>query len=146
MVEPFVHARALADRHSPTVDQAALADFIVQSHLARHIRRMRSLYAARHGTLLELARRYLAGLLDVEPAEAGMHVVGWLPEGVDDRLIARLLQAGGLHAPPLSPHYQGSPPPRGGLLLGFSAFDEKQLTAGVNRLAILLRSALSTAA
>ena len=39
--------RAVADRHSPPIDQAALADFIGEGHWRAHIRRMRVLYAER---------------------------------------------------------------------------------------------------
>jgi GntR family transcriptional regulator / MocR family aminotransferase len=146
LVEAFTHARALGDRQGPTLDQAVLAEFIAEGHLARHIRRMRALYAARHAALLELSRRELAGLLEVEPAEAGLHVIGWLPEGVDDRAVSERVAAAGLEATALSRHYLGPPPLRGGLLLGFSAFAEAQLASGMSRLATLLRSALSSAA
>jgi DNA-binding transcriptional MocR family regulator len=66
-------AIALVDRHSPRLDQAALADFIVDGHFARHIRRMRELYAERQAVLVEAATDELAGVLDVSAAEAGMH-------------------------------------------------------------------------
>ena len=79
LVDAFVAARALADRHSPSVTQAALADFIDGGHFARHVRRTRALYAERQAALVHAARRTLGGLLEVAPAEAGMHLMGWLP-------------------------------------------------------------------
>ena len=39
----------------------------------------------RQAALVDAARRDLRGLLDIEPQAAGMHLVGWLPRGVDDR-------------------------------------------------------------
>jgi GntR family transcriptional regulator/MocR family aminotransferase len=71
LVDAFVAARALADRHTPSVEQAALAEFITDGHFARHIRRMRALYAERQATLVGEARRELAGLLEVAPAAGG---------------------------------------------------------------------------
>ena len=59
--------------------QAALADFIDGGHFARHVRRTRALYAERQAALVRAVRRTLGGLLEVTPAEAGMHLVGWLP-------------------------------------------------------------------
>src|SRR5690606_16830392 len=47
LVEAFLAARALIDRHSPILEQAVLADFIAEGHFSRHIRRMRGLYAER---------------------------------------------------------------------------------------------------
>lgn len=52
----FAAARTIVDRHAPTVEQAALADFIIEGHFARHIRRMRALYAERQALLVEAAR------------------------------------------------------------------------------------------
>ena len=102
LVDAFVAARALADRHSPSVTQAALADFIDGGHFARHVRRTRALYAERQAALVRAARRTLGGLLEVAPAEAGMHLMGWLPAGVDDRAAARAALARDVDAPPLS--------------------------------------------
>ena len=33
----------------------------------------------------DLQQRQLAGLIEVSPAEAGLHLAGWLPEGKDGR-------------------------------------------------------------
>lgn len=51
--------RAAVDRHAPTVEQAALADFITEGHFARRIRRMRALYAERQAALVDAARATL---------------------------------------------------------------------------------------
>src|SRR5262249_23156854 len=42
-----VAARSAADQHPPSLDQAVLADFIVEGHFARHLRRMRAAYRER---------------------------------------------------------------------------------------------------
>jgi GntR family transcriptional regulator / MocR family aminotransferase len=139
LVDGFVAARALVDRHSPTLDQAALADFIADGHFARHIRRMRALYAERQAILVEAATHGLAGVLDVSTAEAGMHLVGWLPPGVDDVEASRQAAAHGVEAPPLS-LYSLEPPRHGGLLLGYTAVGEKEIRDGVQRLAKALRA------
>ncbi|HET6765307.1 MAG TPA: hypothetical protein VFH27_16585, partial [Longimicrobiaceae bacterium] len=115
-----------------------LADFIAGGHFARHVRRMRTLYAARRDALLHAARAELDGLLDVQPSDAGMHLVGWLPEGVDDARVSAALLARGIEAPPVS-RYCTAPPARGGLLLGFAAFTPATLRDAVPRLARVLR-------
>ena len=139
LVDAFTAARALVDCHSPALDQAALADFIAAGHFARHIRRMRALYAERQRLLVDAARHTLAGLLEVQSAEAGMHLVGWLPEGVDDVEASRRAAAFGVGAPPLST-YSLRPLRRGGLLLGFTAVGEKEIRHGVQRLAKALHT------
>ena len=137
LVDAFVAARELTDRHSPQVEQAVLADFMAEGHFGRHVRRMRSLYAERRAALLESAERELAGLLDVVPAEAGMHLVGLLPKGEDDREVSRRAAAAGVEAPPFSA-FSLAPPRAGGLVLGYAAFGRHEIEEGVR----LLRKAL----
>lgn len=139
LVEAFLAARALIDRHSPILEQAVLADFIAEGHFSRHIRRMRGLYAERQAILVDAAQRELAGLLEVQPAEAGMHLVGWLPVGVDDVEASRRAAAHGVEAPPLS-LYSLEPLQRSGLLLGYTAVGEREIREGVHRLAKALQA------
>ena len=141
LVDAFVAARALTDRHSPSVTQAALADFIDGGHFARHVRRTRALYAERQAALVRAARRSLSGLLEVTPAEAGMHLMGWLPAGVDDRAAARAALARDVDTPPLAsfrvrPARRGE---RGGLVLGYAAYTPREIDDASSRLAAALR-------
>jgi len=134
----FLAAKAFADMRSPALEQAVLADFIAQGHFARHIRRMRVLYARRQAILLERARQDLAGLLELHPASAGMHLVGWLGPGQDDVEVSRRARAAGLYVLPLSMLRVASTG-RGGLLLGYAAVPEAQIAEGVRRLRDALR-------
>ncbi len=61
LVERFAAARALLDHVAPTVEQAALADFIDEGHFTRHLRRMRTVYGERKDSLLSIAAEELAG-------------------------------------------------------------------------------------
>ncbi len=87
--------------------------------------------------MVEAATREQSGWLDVRPAEAGMHLVGWLPEGADDREAARRAAAKGVEATALS-MYGSEPSQRGGLLLGYAAVGEEEIRVGVRRLAVAL--------
>lgn len=134
LIEAFTAARALVDRHSPSLDQAMLADFIDEGHFTRHIRKMRSLYAERQHVLVEAAQKYLPGLLEVAPAAAGMHLVGWLPSKISDRAASEKAASCGVEAAPLSA-YSANLLQRGGLVLGYAAVNAQQIKTGVRRLA-----------
>ncbi|WP_240359006.1 PLP-dependent aminotransferase family protein [Pyxidicoccus trucidator] len=138
LVDAFSTARVFVDRHSASLEQAVLTDFITQGHFSRHVRRMRVLYAARQEALVEAARRELRGLVDVSPLHTGMHLVGWLPEGVDDRAASAKAAQAGLQAFALSA-FQLQGRPRGALLLGYACVPEEELAEGVSRLARALR-------
>ena len=134
LIDTFTAARALVDRHSPSLDQVILTDFIEQGHFARHIRRMRVLYAERQAVLVTAAKKYLEGMLEVTAAESGMHIVGWLPENISDKVASERAAREGVQAAPLSP-FCTEPLPRGGLILGFTSVNPKQIKDGVRRMA-----------
>jgi GntR family transcriptional regulator/MocR family aminotransferase len=134
LVDAFCAAHLFATMGLPLLEQAALAEFIAGGHFTRHIRRMRALYAERQATLVEAAHRELAGLLDVQPAEAGMHLLGWLPDSIDARVASQRAAAHGVDAFPLST-YCLEAAHRGALLLGYTATNEQEIKDGVSSLA-----------
>jgi len=137
LVEAFRAARAVSDRHSPTMDQAVLADFLAGGHFARHVRRMRRLYAERQDVLVDAVRRGLGDRLRVVPSAAGMHLVGWLEHGQDDAEVSARAAALGVEAAPLS-RYAMKRPERGGLLLGWAGYAPEAIREGVERLGAAL--------
>lgn len=134
LVDAFTAARAVADRHSPILDQIVLADFINQGHFTRHIRRMRGLYAERQAYLIDVAKRELDGLLTLRGAEAGMHLVATLADGINDQEASQQAALHRLIAPSLST-YSMAPPRRNGLLLGYTAISIREIHEGVCKLA-----------
>jgi GntR family transcriptional regulator / MocR family aminotransferase len=132
LVEAFTTAREVADRHAPTIEQAVLADFMAEGHFARHLRRMRTRYAERQATLIAAARELPVGLVDVQPAEAGLHVVGWLPPGRDGADVARRAAAAGVD---VHPFIAPGEPPRHGLMLGYAPYTTDEIRAAMARLA-----------
>lgn len=141
LVEPVARARVATDRHTAVPDQAVLADFIAGGHFARHVRRTRDLYRARQQYLVDLAPRLTGGLLDVRPAPAGMRVLGILPPKVDSRTVARVAAERGVIVTPVSSSAAHSiPGGRGGVLLGYAAFDEEVTRAALTTLGEVLRT------
>ena len=138
LVDAFRAARAAADRHSPVVDQAVLADFLTEGHFARHVRRMRRLYGERQDALVVAVRERLAGRLEAPARPAGMHLVGWLAPGEDDTAMAARAAEAGVETPPLS-RYSVHRPSRGGLLLGWAGYTPQAIREGVDCLARALR-------
>jgi len=137
LVDVFESAREVAGEHSPMMEQAALADFITEGHFSRHIRRMRMIYAERQAVLLKAASG-LAGVFQVEPRQAGLHVSLWLGAGMDDREASRRAAEGGVDARALSMYWLRSPD-RHGLLLGYAAFTPKEIREAAKRLCAVLR-------
>ena len=137
LIDAFTRVRALSDGYSSTLSQAVLAEFLTAGHFARHVRRMRQLYAERQEVFLRAAQRELRGLLEVGPCDGGMHLIGWIDHGMDDRVIARRARAGGVVTTPLS-SLASRPLKRAGLMLGYTALDSRSIRDGVRRLAAIL--------
>jgi GntR family transcriptional regulator/MocR family aminotransferase len=133
LVPAFAVAREATDTCSSSLYQAVMADFIREGHFARHIGRMRKLYAQRRGALVQAIQQQLDGKLEVLGAEAGMQVAAWLPRGVDDVAVARKAAKKGVSARPLSACYLHAPA-RGGLILGYGGADVAAICEAVQRL------------
>jgi len=142
MVDRFAAAQSVSMRHAPLLDQTILCDFITEGHFARHIRRMRELYAERLGVLLESARQKLRGLLETPSVEAGLQTVGWLTRGINAEQVAAEAATHDVEVIPLS-RYCSRRFLREGLILGFAAVDAKELRRGVEQLARVLESSKS---
>jgi GntR family transcriptional regulator/MocR family aminotransferase len=126
-------AKFVADWHTALPPQAALARFIEQGFLARHVRRMRAVYQARHQLIVDALTRQFAGLLEVVPSAAGLHLTATACTTSAEELDAVLgrASAAGVEALPLSMH---SIPTRPGLVLGYGAIPTSRVTEGLRRL------------
>ena len=142
LIDACANARAVASRNSSIVDQAALAMFIREGHYDRHLRRARLIYRERYDALRSAVGRELRGMLSLEPAAAGTHVVARFDSEPASRprresaavRLARLADAAGLVVFPLS-RYCVEPPERDGLVLGYGSLTPRQIAASTRKLA-----------
>jgi len=133
LVERFGRAAALLHPAPSQLDQAAIAAFMAEGHLARHVKRMRQLYQSRRNALAEALERTLGGLLDFRPPVGGMHFLTRLPAGTDDAALAARAAAHGVAPEPFSRGFvRRTPQP--GLLLGFTNVPEDAALAAAHRL------------
>ncbi len=140
LVDAFTAARGMTDGFCPSLTQAVAADFLTQGHLAAHLRQTRILYRQRRDALLHalVSEKALARCLHLGPAEGGLHVAGWLPEGTSDQRISELATALSLGVAPLSSYFADAASARPGLIFHYAALSPKQIAEGVNRLAASL--------
>ena len=138
LVEPFGSVHSLITLGTPSLPQAVLADFIAEGHFTAHIRRMRAANAERQALLLEALGSSLGDILETRPAESGLHLLGWLPEGSDDRAISRAAVRDGVEVLPLS-HFCLESRQRPALLMGFACVPPADIGPGVEALARVLR-------
>jgi GntR family transcriptional regulator / MocR family aminotransferase len=132
--------RALADPQPPFLDQAILADFIAEGHFARHLRRMRSVYAERLAALTDAAARLCGGALTLRPTRSGLHAVADL-HGIDARLVCEEAAQRGVEVMPLSAYAFDHAHVDNALVLGFAAVPPAELYRGMQGLAAAIEAA-----
>ena len=131
LVGPFTTAKWMTDRHTTHLEQAALADFLDEGHLERHVRRMRRLYKHRRDVLLEELDRHFGAEADVRGDAAGMHMTVTFRAG---RRVGARAQRAGVHLAGTEIYYMSTAAPNE-FILGFSAIGERTIREGIRRLA-----------
>jgi len=133
LAEPMAAAKIAADRGSPALEQLALADLIAKGEFDRHLRRMRPVYRRRRDALLAALSRRLPWL---EPAgvSAGLHLVTWLPPGLDEATVVGAAARAGVGIEGVTP-YRISHPGPGGLIFGYATVSEAAIVEGIDILA-----------
>jgi len=130
-------AKYVTDWHTSMVLQVALAQFIEQGAFARHIRKVRRVYTARHETIVRILNRDFADFLEVIPAVAGLHVTALSRSASVDQISDVAVRASelGVQVQRLA-KFALDGPPRAGLLFGYGAIPTTHIPEGLS----LLRS------
>ena len=130
-------ALSVTGQFAPLITQAALADFINQGFLTRHLRRMRRIYAARREFFIDQFDRTLGRWMILHRTDSGIQLAGIFRDAVDDRVIAGAARERGVNVSPLSLQYRHRAPHQG-LLMGFAAADDRTTQRSMQVLADLL--------
>jgi GntR family transcriptional regulator/MocR family aminotransferase len=87
---------------SPEITQAIVTAFIKEGHFARHIQRMRKLYAQRRKATAAGLETVLGKHMHIASQPGGMHLILRLKNGQSDRLLSARMRESGLYAEALS--------------------------------------------
>jgi GntR family transcriptional regulator/MocR family aminotransferase len=130
-------ARSIAGA-SPQLTQAILAAFISEGHFARHIQRMRKLYAGRRQETAEALAAMLGKHVKIDSQPGGMHLILRLQGRRSDRRLVERMARAGLYGEALSDWTIGGSG-AGALLLSFTNIDSREAADRLaRRLAALL--------
>jgi GntR family transcriptional regulator/MocR family aminotransferase len=126
-------AKQLCDWHTDVVSQAALARFIDEGLLARHIRRAARHYARRRELVLAWLRTQRR--LVTMPGPAGLHVTALVAPGADLDVAAAVQRAAaaGVIVRSVAP-FGVDTPAREGIMLGYGGIGTDRIAAGLRHL------------
>jgi len=128
-------AKQLTDSSGVLSTQAALARFIDEGLLAKHIRKAAREYAVRHDRIMSVLGRDFGRWLDVIPASAGLHVSARVVPGVavDVPRVVTRAQDAGVRVYPLS-RFCFTPDGDPGLVIGYGVIPTSKIEEGLRRL------------
>jgi GntR family transcriptional regulator / MocR family aminotransferase len=130
--------KEMSDRGSCVLDQLALATLLTTGRYDRHLRRMRTVYAARRNALTDAFARYAPGAR-LSGLAAGFQAVAPLPPGTDETAViaAARDRRVGLYG---IAGYRGDPGPAAppALVMGFGNVRERAIAPAIAAVADLL--------
>lgn len=101
-VENFENIMQTFAGGSPQLTQEIVAAFMKEGYFARHIQRMRKLYAERRQTTIKGLEQVLGEFMRIDSQPGGMHLILRFPNQKSDTELAKLMRESGLFAEALS--------------------------------------------
>ncbi|MFZ7102037.1 MAG: PLP-dependent aminotransferase family protein [Peptococcaceae bacterium] len=108
LLKKYQEQKKKYNQTSSQIEQMALALFMQEGMLAKHIRKLRKIYAQKNEVLVGAVHRIMAGKVDILGAESGLHILLELKtqESPDD--IALLAEKVGVKVIPINNYYLGN--------------------------------------
>ncbi len=133
LVGVFSRAKWLADRHSSLLQQQVLADFILQGHLSKHVRRMRAIYQERRKLVIECLKGLFEDDVTIYGENAGINILLRLKTDLaDDEIVARARRLGVGVVSTRQLYLQDAPSAE--FLLNYGGLKEDEIVEGLSRL------------
>ena len=126
-------AKRCADSHCSPITQEALAAFIAEGHLARHVRRMRRIYAARREVLLQGLRTQLGPWFEPVPSAAGLHLTALAKTPLDIAAVVERARAQEVSVHTVE-RYRIGRARHSGLVFGYGVLESDSIVAALARL------------
>lgn len=143
LVEVFVKAKVILDRHTTTYMQAAFAEFIQEGLFDQHVRKTRRKNELRRNVTISNLQRTFGDAIEIQGSQSGLHLLLWfrnVSSVQSDAIVAQALQFGvGIY--PVAPHYLTSPT-NVGFVIGYAGLSLSQIEKGIEILGEALRKYL----
>lgn len=131
-VERFEQVSQAFAGGSPQLSQALVAAFMREGHFARHVQRMRKLYAERREATAAGLESVLGKHVRIDPQPGGMHLILRLQGKRSDRRLVARMHEEGLYGEALTDWFVGGKG-ASALLLNFTNIDSRRTAEGLAR-------------
>ncbi len=134
----LVAAKQAADWHAPVVGQDTLAAFIAEGHLARHVRKMRTVYGERRSILRGALERFGGGRFRVVGIGAGLHLAAYLEPAIRASALIEQARQAGFALDPIQ-RFGAADRRADGIVFGYGAIETTRIAEGVRKLSGLAK-------
>jgi GntR family transcriptional regulator / MocR family aminotransferase len=134
LVDDVTNQYVVTGATPPVLDQAAAAAFIADAELDRHLRQMRRHYRTKRNVLLAELEKHFPDAR-ISGAAAGLHLMTWLPDGLDESSVGAAARRAGVAVHELHRHCTVSAPIPAALLLGYALPTVVEIRAAMRLLA-----------
>lgn len=141
LVEPFTRCKQIADRHSSSFEQEALATMMETGAYERHVRRMRRRNAERRAAFLDAMREAFGDGIEIVGTSGGLHVVVWFNglRADEEERFAQTVRDRDIGIYPVSPLFAVRDDPRAGFIFGYASMSVELIGKGVAGLSEVFR-------
>jgi len=139
LIEDVATAKRLADVHSSTLDQLALAEFITSGAYDHHVRRSRLAYRRRRDRLAGELQQH-APHVRITGIAAGLHALLELPLDCTERDVVTRAARQGIAVEGLETYNRGQDAHVPALVVGYSAPAQHAFTGAIARLCAVLNN------
>jgi GntR family transcriptional regulator/MocR family aminotransferase len=138
VAQAVANMKHLVDWHTPTQTQTALAKFMADGDLQRHIRRCHAVYAERRERLRARFADDLAPWFELVPTVAGFHLAAFARRPFDMATLLNLARRVDVGLYPLTGFYRFQQP-RDGLMMGFGVIAAADIDPALDRVRDVLQ-------
>ena len=124
LTSALMTAKQLLDWHATVLMQMSVSMFMADGHLARHVRKMRRIYAERRATLMTALDGTLSDWVTPLPSPTGLHLAAYLKKGVSCDAVSAAAEAAGIKVRVIT----------GAITFGYGAIDSARIQDGLTRL------------
>jgi GntR family transcriptional regulator/MocR family aminotransferase len=137
LVPLYRNARQIAGVQLPAILQAAMAEFILEGHVDRHIRHLRALYTQRRTCLVTALRKTFAERVKVSADNAGVFILARFDSDLTSSEICSGAAALGVALLSTNSFYMGVRP-KNEIIFGFGNLSETDIVEGVRRVGLVI--------
>jgi GntR family transcriptional regulator / MocR family aminotransferase len=134
----FARVKRLSSEQLPSFLQCALAEFIDQGSLERHIWRLREVYAARREALLRALKRFFGKRATIFGEEAGLHIMVRFETRLSSKEIIERANKQEIGLIATEDCYLVKPQ-KAEFVLGYGGLNESEIREGIQRLAEIIK-------